>query len=199
MAQVFDGRPVWTATSTHEGEEAIVSAAHRRAIGTSPRLLLVLAPRHPERGAQIASALRDAGHRVAVRSQDQDPDRDADILLADTLGELGLWYRLAPVCFLGGSLLPVGGHNPFEPATLGSAILHGPHVENFHDIFDRLDTAGGARQVTDGETLGRAVVDLLQPDQAAPLAFAAWEVCSSGANATDKALAAILDLLPGAP
>jgi 3-deoxy-D-manno-octulosonic-acid transferase len=117
------------------------------------------------------------------------------VYLADSLGELGLWYRLAPISFLGGSLVDIGGHNPFEPAGLGSAILYGPYVSNFTDIFDRLQAVDAARQVRDSESLARAVDELMNPERAAAMANAAWEVSSTGAAVTDRALNAILERL----
>lgn len=194
--KLLAGRPVWAAASTHEGEESVVASAHAIAARTAMRLLCILVPRHPERGDAIAAMLREQGLTVAQRSRGQEPDADTGIYLADTLGELGLWYRLAPLSFVGGSLVDIGGHNPFEPAALGSAILHGPHVYNFADIFARLDEVGGAREVQDAATLAAAVTELSQPDRRAPMAYAAWEVGSSGAEVTDKALALILDHLP---
>jgi len=127
------------------------------------------------------------------------PDPDTAVYLADTMGELGLWYRLAPISFVGGSLEPVGGHNPFEPAALGSVILHGPYVSNFSDIFQRLTEAGAARLVSSPGSLAEAVNDLLNPDRAAVMAHAAWEVCSAGAEVTDKALDMLFDYLDRSP
>jgi len=197
LAALVEGRPVWLAASTHDGEEAIAAQAHAIAARTVLRLLLIVVPRHPERGPAIAAALSDTGVSVARREPGEDPGPETAIYVADTLGELGLWYRLAPTSFIGGSLVDHGGHNPFEPAGLGSAILHGPHVGNFADIYARLDAAGAARQVTDAASLAAAVTDLTRPDLRAPMAYAAWEVTSSGADAADKALALILDHLPG--
>ncbi len=196
IARQIAGRPVWVAASTHDGEEALVARAQDQAARSVLRLLLVLVPRHPDRGAAIAAALEAEGHRVARRSVGALPGADTSIYLADTLGELGLWYRLAPTSFIGGSLVDRGGHNPFEPAALGSAILHGPYVRNFADIYARLSAAGGARLVRDAGSLATAVAELAQPDRRAPMAYAAWEVASSGAAVTDKALALILDHLP---
>lgn len=197
LSRKIGDRPVWAAASTHPGEEEIVAEAHAKASQSVLRLMVILAPRHPERGNEIAATLRARGFNVAQRSAGQDPQPETAVYLADTLGELGLWYRLAPVSFVGGSLVDRGGHNPFEPAALGSAIIHGPHVRNFADIYARLDAAGAARQVRDVATLITAVTDLSRPDRRAPMAYAAWELSSSGADVTDKALALILDHLPG--
>jgi 3-deoxy-D-manno-octulosonic-acid transferase len=102
-------------------------------------------------------------------------------------------YRLSPISFVGGSLEPVGGHNPFEPAALGSAILHGPYVTNFVDIYQRLSQAGAARLVSSPASLSVAVHELLNPERAATMANAAWDVCSAGADVTDRAMTLLLE------
>jgi len=169
------GRPVWLAASTHAPEETMVATAHRAA--ALPRLLTILAPRHPDRGDAIAARLAAQGLSVARRSAGETAGLQTAVWLADTLGEMGLWLRLAPVAFLGGSLAPVGGHNPFEPAALGAAILHGPGVANFAPAYAALDAAGGARRVSDAAELGKAVADLLGSEAARQaMAHAAAEV-----------------------
>ena len=192
----FAGRPVWLAASTHDGEEALAAGAQAHALRSWHKLLMILAPRHPERGAAISHGLREAGWKVARRSEGEAVTGTTQIYLADTLGEMGLWYRLAPVSFVGGSLVDVGGHNPFEPAALGSAVLHGPHVHNFADIYARLSQAGGARRV-DGAGLGPALAAALEPDEAARMAHAAWEVCSAGAEVTERAMDLLFAMLDG--
>lgn len=178
-------RAVWLAASTHDGEEEIVLTAHQQVLRRSPEALLILAPRHPARGAEIAEAIRVSGLGLARRSLGQAIDTRTEVYLADTLGEMGLWYRVAPVSFVGGSLVSVGGHNPFEPAALGSAILHGPHVFNFDEIYARLAAAGGAMPVVDADSLATAVLACLHADASASLAAAAWDVSSEGAGVTD--------------
>lgn len=195
LVEMLKTRPVWLAASTHPGEEDIAAKAHGQAMKASHRLLLILAPRHPERGPQIAATLRALGWNVAVRSEGEELRPSTQIYLADTMGEMGLWYRLAPVTFLGGSLVEIGGHNPFEPAALGSAILHGPHVTNAAETYARLGEANGARQVGSVTELAAAVVDLMEPHRAASLAHAAWEITSSGAAATDRAVTLITEII----
>ncbi len=195
MAAALGGRPVWLASSTHDGEERIVLEAHDLALKANPRLLLILVPRHPVRGDELAEALHVEGWRFNRRAAGETPESDAQVYLADTMGELGLWYRISPISFVGGSLQPIGGHNPFEPAALGSAILHGPYVTNFVDIYQRLTGAKAARLVSGPDTLSEAVHELLSPDRAAAMAGAAWDVVSAGAEVTDRALAMILDRL----
>ncbi len=198
LAEHFKTRPVWLAASTHPGEEALVAEAHTLAIRAAHRLLLIIAPRHPERGPEIAQDLKSAGWNVALRSEGDDPDPSTQIYIADTLGEMGLWYRLAPMTFLGGSLVDIGGHNPFEPAALGSAIIHGPHVTSAAEIYARLNEADAALQISDGKSLGQAVISLLEPHKPASLAHAAWEVTSSGAGATERAFEKISAMIDAA-
>jgi 3-deoxy-D-manno-octulosonic-acid transferase len=195
MTEHLAGRPVWLAASTHEGEERVVLDAHDLALKVNPRLLLILVPRHAQRGDDIAQMLQSEGWRFNRRAAGEMPEAEANVYLADTMGDLGLWYRVSPISFVGGSMEPVGGHNPFEPAALGSAILHGPFVTNFVDIYQRLTEAKAARLVSGPDTLAEAVHDLLNPDRAAAMAHAAWEVVSAGAEVTDRALDLILDKL----
>ncbi len=195
LAKTFDNRPVWLAASTHDPEEMIAADAHKAARRTAPRLVLIIAPRHPERGPAIADALRSDGWKVALRSGEEEPEASTDIYVVDTLGEMGLWYRLAPISFVGGSIAPIGGHNPFEPAALGSSILHGAHVSSAKEVYERLNEAGGAKQVDDAKSLGAGVIELLEPHKAAEFAHAAWEVSSTGSEATENALNLLVDIL----
>ncbi|MEM9797197.1 MAG: 3-deoxy-D-manno-octulosonic acid transferase [Pseudomonadota bacterium] len=197
LAKGLAGRPCWLAASTHEGEDMAMVAAHRQAQRSWHRLLLVIAPRHPERGDAIEAALLQDGWKVARRSRGDALLADTQVYLADTIGEMGLWYRLCPVSFLGGSLVSVGGHNPFEPAALGSAILHGPHVQNFADIYGRLREAQAARQVDDPKDLGTALTEVLEPDTTARMAHEAWQVCSEGSDVTDRAMDLLFSMLDG--
>lgn len=195
LARALAGRAVWLAASTHAGEEEIVLAAHARASRTVPMLALILAPRHPDRGDAVAALVRSRGLHVAQRSRDEPIGVETDVYVADTLGEMGLWYRIASVSFVGGSLVDVGGHNPFEPALLGSAILHGPHVRNFFDAYRRLSDADAAVLVRDEAELADMLVATLAPDRAAAMAAAAWAACSEGAGVTDTVLEAIGTIL----
>lgn len=195
LRTAIGGRPVWLAASTHPGEETIAAAAHRTLLAPHPELLLVIAPRHPERGAALAGSL---GSGVAQRAAGALPDRDTAIYLADTMGELGLFYRVAQAALVGGSLVPHGGQNPLEPARLGCAILVGPHTENFAEPVARLLAAGGARRVAaDPKALAAAVAGLLD----APDARAAMVTAASAAVAPAEMLVAdvatsLLGLLP---
>jgi 3-deoxy-D-manno-octulosonic-acid transferase len=146
-------RPVIAGASTHPGEEAAVLDAHRRLKHTFPGLLTILVPRHPERGAGIADIANVTGLVPAMRSRGEMPSAATDVYIADTMGEMGLVYRLAPIVFMGGSLVNHGGQNPIEAAKLGAAILHGPHVWNFAEIYAAMDGAGGSETVTDSSKL----------------------------------------------
>lgn len=154
LKSLIHTRPTWVAASTHPGEEEIVADAH------DTDALLILAPRHPERGDAIAQMLRAQGRAVAQRSKGEDPRPETEIYLADTLGELGLWFALSPIVFLGGSLTPVGGHNPFEPAQFGCAVLHGPHVTNAAETYRAITAKGAAHEVRDASALKAALADL---------------------------------------
>lgn len=169
LCPLFPRAETLLAASTHDGEEEIVLAAFARARQQRPGLRLILAPRHPRRGAAVARAISAAGLAFATRSAGQAPMPGAPVYLADTMGEMALWYALAGVTFVGGSLVEKGGHTPYEPATQGSALLHGPHVANFADAYAELDAAGAARQVTGADTLAAALTGL---DAAAQRAMA---------------------------
>jgi len=184
-------RPRWLAASTHPGEEAIAADVHRRLAGRFPGLLTAIAPRHPERGPELARTL---GLAVGRRAAGEPPGADA--YLADTLGEMGLLFRLCPVVFVGGSLVPHGGQNPLEPARLGCAVLFGPHMRNFAEAEARL-LAAGAERVADGAALAEAVGRLLaDPGETARRGAAlAADTASDGAvaDAFARALLPLLD------
>jgi 3-deoxy-D-manno-octulosonic-acid transferase len=158
-------RPVIAAASTHPGEEAAVMDAHQRLRRQFPALLTVIAPRHPHRGAEIAELAQSLALSATLRSRGENPDGETDIYIADTLGELGLIYRIAPMVFMGGSLVEHGGQNPIEPIKLGAAILHGPHVWNFADLYSALDRAHGAEPVQDAACLAGCMTAWLTDDQ----------------------------------
>src|SRR5256714_3772877 len=149
MRAVVRQRPMIAAASTHPGEEAVVIDAHRRLRQNFPGLLTIIAPRHPERGSGVVEIATAAGFNAVARSRGLLPDRGTDVYVADTIGELGLIYPLAPIVFMGVSLARPGALNPIEAAKLGAAILHGPHVWNFNEIYSALDEARGAEEVLD--------------------------------------------------
>jgi 3-deoxy-D-manno-octulosonic-acid transferase len=161
LTDALQGRAVFVAASTHPGEEEQLAEAFALAKPRVPGLLMIVVPRHPDRGAALADLFGKAGLSVQRRSRGTLPAGATDVYVADTIGELGLFYRQANVTFLGGSLVPHGGQNPIEPAKLGNAILHGPHVHNFTDVFAGLQECGGARIVTNAVDLADAMAGLL--------------------------------------
>jgi len=192
IAAVLGPRPVIAAASTHPGEEAMIIDAHRRLRTSFPGLLTILAPRHPERGVGIIDIAALAGLTATLRSGGQLPAQDTDIYIADTIGELGLIYRLAPIVFIGGSLVRHGGQNPIEAAKLGAAILHGPHVWNFADIYAALDGARGAERIADANKLTvRIGAWLTEPALRNAVAEAALKTVNILGGALDRTLAAI--------
>lgn len=192
LSAAIGGRPLIAATSTHAGEDELIIAAHRRLLTNFPGLLTVIAPRHPERGADIVAIANDAGPTTRLRSRGELPVTDTSIYVADTIGELGLIYRLSTVVFVGGSLVPHGGQNPIEPAKLGAVILHGPHVWNFADIYQSLDQARGAEPVLDEDRLTAAFAAMLGDAEArARMATAARQTVETLGGALDRTLQAL--------
>lgn len=186
------GRPVVAAASTHPEEESAVVEAHRRLRIDFPRLLTVIAPRHPHRGAEVAEIAAAHGLETAQRSHGGLPNAATEIYVCDTLGELGLVYRIAPIVFMGGSLIPHGGQNPIEPIKLGAAVLHGPHVGNFADLYDALDEATGTDAIIDAEMLALRFAALLSnASLRAKIAAAGRHTIEARAGATDRTMAAI--------
>ncbi|HEV7265924.1 MAG TPA: glycosyltransferase N-terminal domain-containing protein [Falsiroseomonas sp.] len=197
LRETIGPRPVFLAASTHPGEEAAAIAAHQALAPTIGGLLTVIAPRHPARGAEIAAAAEAAGLAAVRRSAGPAPGREAAVYVADTLGELGLFYRLASVALVGGSLVPHGGQNPLEPARLGCPILLGPHMWNFEEPRARLLAAGGALAVDTPAALAPAIRDVLSDrDRARALADAAAAVADGHAGLPDRVAEALLGLLP---
>lgn len=163
LAQVrtsLKGRPVWVAASTHKGEEGAVLEAHQQLLQTFPDLLLLLAPRHPDRSPEIARLIDTAGFSFAVRSKGEMPDQKA-VYLADTLGELGSWYALSEAIFLGGALEPAGGHNPYEVAQAGRGVITGPEVFNFSESYAEMDHLGAVKTIDNASDLASTVHTLL--------------------------------------
>ena len=217
---LFDGRPVWLAASTHPGEETLILGVHRTLVAAHPRLLTIIAPRHPERGAAIAEEA--GGVAVARRSKGDGPPGDgppgdgppgdgppgdgppaagAGVWIVDTLGELGLWYRLSRIAFVGRSLLPPGGgQNPLEPARLGCAIAVGPHVGNFTDHVAMLRAAKGLTVVQDATELTRWVDALLRdPARRQAMGDAAAAALQPHNDLPRRTAAALVDMLSAGP
>ena len=200
LAQTLGSRSVWCAAEVPMIELEQVSAAHRQASRRAHRLLLILVPAVAADAPEMAQRLRDDGFVVACRSDGAEPDEATQIYLADGSAEMGLWYRLAPFSFMGGTLEGLGGRHPFEPAGLGSAVLHGPITAGHAAFYQRLASAGASRAVRSAADLANAVEVLLAPDKAAAMAHAAWDVTSSGAEVTNRVVELIrnrLDKLAG--
>lgn len=203
LAQTIGARPVWLAGDLPLRELPAVAAAHLHASRSAHRLLLLVAPRHPEEADAMARGLSEAGLKVALRADGAEPDEAAQAYLAEGTAEMGLWLRLAPVAFVGGTLprgpqeappdgppdvtrdVPpdtLGGRHPFEGAALGSALLHGPVTAPHRDAWARLGAAGAARLVRNGAELGGALEALLAPDRVAAMARSAWDVATQGSE-----------------
>ena len=187
LGRLLGGRPVWLAAGVHAAEIEMIEIAHRRAFRAAHRMLLVLVPADLEEAPQIRAAFDAAGWETALRSEGAEPDADVQVYIADTEDELGLWYRLAPTSFVGGSFVPdAETADPFDAAALGSAVLHGPHLGGAAPRFRRLSLQGGCMEVSGAEGLGEAVQTLLAPDKAAALAQAGWSVTTESAAVVER-------------
>ena len=185
-------RPTFAAVSTHAGEETCVLDAHIDMARALPDLITLIAPRDPSRGEEIAHRARERGLAVALRSRGDLPGREAQIYVADTLGELGLIFRAAGLVFMGRSLAPGGGHNPIEPARFGCAILHGPSVADFAEVYAGLDAAKAAVVIEDATGLARAGLELLsQPARMRKMGRAGGEVVRRMGGASQAVMTAL--------
>jgi 3-deoxy-D-manno-octulosonic-acid transferase len=192
LMAVTRGRPIVLAASTHPGEEELLADAHRTLAGYFPQLLTVIVPRHPDRGELVARTIGATGLNVALRSREELPTAVTDIYVADTMGELGLFYRLAPIVFMGGSLVEHGGQNPIEAVKLGASIVHGPHVFNFTDVYEALDAAGGARRADSPDALMKQLGRLLSDPKAREASLVAAEhVVEQLGGALERTLSAL--------
>ena len=189
LRRLVNARPLWLAASTHAGEEEIAALAHRRVSASHPGLLTVIVPRHPARGDAIEAMLAAHGLRIARRSRGEAITDKADVYLADTMGELGLFYSLCGIAFIGGSLVAKGGHNPFEAARLDCAVLYGPDTRNCAGMAAELAAAGAAETVAEADGLARGVSTLLgDPHLRSERAAAARRVAEAGSDILDTVL-----------
>lgn len=176
MVEAMQSRPLWHASHVTGSEVKDMAAAHLAASRKSHRMLLVLTPRDLDSGPEVATTLREAGLKTGLRSDGDDPDMDMQAYVTDLEGEIGLWSRVAPLTFIGGTL---NGHgpaaSPFEQIILGSAVVHGPHKSPHVARFDRLSSVEASREIRTASELGIAVGSLLSPEQTARMAFAGWE------------------------
>lgn len=189
-------RPVWLASSTFKGEEQIAGEVHKNLAKDHTGVLTIIVPRHPDRADDIESDLVAQGLQVSRRSLGHDITPGTDIYLADTMGELGLFYRIAPVVFMGKTLCVGGGQNPLEPARLDCAILHGPDMSNFAAISAEMLASSACRPATDGDDLARQVAVLLRDTESAKkVAKAALDYANSKAEVLDRTLDALRPLM----
>ena len=169
-----------------------MAETHRTLAGYFPQLLTVIVPRHADRGDLVARTIAASGLNVALRSREELPTAVTDIYVADTMGELGLFYRLAPIVFMGGSLVEHGGQNPIEAIKLGASVVHGPHVFNFTDVYEALDSAGGARRADSQEALVKQLGQLLDDPKAREASLVASErVVEQLGGALERTLTAL--------
>ncbi len=191
LSQAIGTRPVWLAAAAVPNECHDLCRAHRKASHRAHRLLLIVVPKDPDDAPEFASKMRDDGFHVTLRSEENEPAEPTQVYIVDTDEELGLWYRIAPITYLGGTLHGGGCRDPFEATSLGSAVLYGPQVAPFQRHAARLNAAGASRLIRSGNDLGPVVESLLSADRTAELAHAAWDVTSRGADVTNRIAAFI--------
>ncbi len=197
LRRAIGTRAVWLATNTHDGEEMIAADAHKALLYDYPGLLTLIVPRHPARGSEVARQLHDRALGVAQRSKGQRIDAGTDIYLADTLGELGIFYRLSNIVFIGGTMVEVGGHNPFEPARLNNALIAGPSEFNFAEAFATFTNADALIRIADSAGLATAVSGLIADEtECHRRADAAEAIVAKSSAATRITCDALLSLLP---
>ena len=197
LSGLTSGRQIWIAASTHEGEELIAAAAHKRLAAVFPDALTLIAPRHPERGEAVLREVEAQGLVCALRSRGGRPGPGTAVYICDTIGELGLFYRLAGVVFLGKSFVGGGGQNPIEPARLACAILHGPMIGNFSDAYAALDGAKGALRIPRPDGLGDALIELFENTaRLRAMGRAASDAVGRLAGAVERSMRALEPILP---
>ncbi len=179
-------RPVWLAAAAQLNDSKDIARAHRKASHRTHRLLLVIVPANPDEAIEFARRMRAEGFHVKRRSREEQPNEPTQVYIIDTEEELGLWYRVAPITYLGGTLHGGGCRDPFEATSLGSAVLYGPQVAPYQRHAARLNAAGASRLLRSGNDLGPAVEYLLSADKTAELAHAGWDVTSRGADVTNR-------------
>ena len=186
LTSTLGTRPVWLTACARLSESAAIIDAHRDASHRAHRLLLIIVPRHPADTAKLAEKAREAGFYVTLRSEEPEPSEVTQIFIVDVEDELGLWYRIAPITYLGGTIRGGGCRDPFEPASLGSAVIYGPYVAPFQKHAARLNAAAASHLIRSGSDLGPLIESLLSTDKVATLAHAAWDVTSRGADVTNR-------------
>jgi 3-deoxy-D-manno-octulosonic-acid transferase len=196
--QVFGDRPIWIAASTHDLEEQDVLDAHRQLQKKYPNLLLVLVPRHPERFSQVRESVEKQGFNCVSRTEGRRCDDNTEIFLGDTMGEVPLFYAASDIAFVGGSLVPIGGHNLLEPAALGLPVITGPHVYNAQDIADMFVDLGACHMVENAAELAAAVGQLVaKPDEAVALGRKGMKIVQQNRGALAQLLGLLEPLIGG--
>lgn len=199
LTRTIGDRPRWLAASIHPGEDDIVAAAHTYAAANTPGLISIVVPRHPDRATAMAATFAARGLKVARRSLNETPDKSTDIYIADTMGELGTFYRLCPIVFIGKSFTVGGGQNPIEPAQLGCALLWGPDMSNFRDVAADFARAGAAVEVGNARMLGDHIARLMRDlASAAALTAAATRLIAANTSALERTLETIEPYLEAA-
>ncbi len=186
LVEALSTRPIWFAADVVTSEVTDMAAAHLAASRKNHRLLLILTPRDIDSGPLVAQTLREAGFKVGVRSEGDDPEPEHQAYVADLSDELGLWYRIAPLTFMGGTLSNAGAMSPLEPIALGSAVLHGPHKSPHETRFARLAEAQASREIRSASELGIVVGALISPEQTARMALAGWTETSQNAEMVNE-------------
>ncbi|MEP0563073.1 MAG: glycosyltransferase N-terminal domain-containing protein [Paracoccaceae bacterium] len=187
LATQIAGRPVWLAAGITRAEIAFIEEAHRKAFRSAHRLMLILVPQDLEDAGLMSDILESKGWSTALRSQTEKIDIDTQVLIADVPDEMGIWYRLAPTTFVGGTFdAHSEAGDPYDPAALGSAVLHGPHTGDTPARFERLAQANASLLIEDSEALGVAIQSLLSPDKAAVLAQAGWATTTESAEVIER-------------
>ena len=196
LRQAIGSRPIWLAASTHEGEELMIAETHKNLKLKHPGLLSIIAPRHPQRGDSLVKQLKEMDLTIAQRSRTQAIKKETDIYLADTIGEMGLFYRLSDIAFIGGTITPRGGQNPLEAARLDTAIFYGPSNQNFSEMFSLIREVDAGREIITQDDM-TDMVDLLlsDPDFREKLKTNALQLIDKNAGATDETLSAISPFL----
>ncbi len=187
-------RTFWLASSTHNDEEVRLAKMHKRLKEKFPGLLTLIAPRHPQRGAEIKTAIENLGLKAALRSIDEKITPTTDIYIADTIGEMGIWYNIAKIVFIGGSLIPHGGQNFMEPSRVRDAVIVGPYMHNFTDAMNRAKKADAIIQVNDTEEMQEILEQLLSNKE---LLEAKCSLAYNWANSEAKVLDGIMDKVKG--
>ncbi len=190
LTKQFGKRPLWLASSTHDDEEVRIAKVHKRLKEKFPDLLTIIAPRHPNRGEDIVKEINKIGLNAALRSKQEKVTPETDIYVANTIGEMGLWYDLSKIVFIGGSLIPHGGQNFIEPSRVRDAVIVGPHMHNFTDAMNRAKRADAVMQVSDTEELYELVSQLLDNDS---LLEAKASLAYNWAASESKVLDGIMD------